>query len=261
MYEPTEVQVSEKYLEKVFSLIKGNICLLGGWATYHIVNKNFEKINGRKYIGSRDIDIGFHIDKNWSETQLKNSEFSAAIKQIEDMGFNPISFRLVKDFNLETGKELTPEESARLSQHQIFHLFVDPVVDYIHPRIKHILGFTPIDEPLLALVFAQKLGNTTKLFGTNILLPKTHVLLAMKLNSVTDRDQEHKKIKDIADIYALLWFSDMKITQLKNNLFHIYPEEKVRKTVQNFTKEEIDRVSTAIGVSTHEISRVLAELR
>jgi len=261
MYEPSEVQVSEKYLEKVFSLIKGNICLLGGWATYHIVNKNFEKINGRKYIGSRDIDVGFNIDKNWSEAQLKNSEFSAAIKQIEDMGFNPISFRLVKDFNLETGKELTPEESARLLQHQIFHLFVDPVVDYIHPRIKHILGFTPIDEPLLSLVFARKLGNTTKLFGTNVLLPQTHVLLAMKLNSVTNRDQEHKKIKDIADIYALLWFSDMKITQLKNNLFHIYPEEKARKTVQNFKREEINRVSTAIGVSTYEISRVLAELR
>ena len=261
MYEPVEIQISEKYLEKVFKLIKGNICLLGGWAVYHIVNKNFEETTGRKYIGSRDIDIGFHIDKNWTEQQLKKSEFCTAIRQIENMGFISVSFRLVKDFNIETGKELTPAESAKLPQYQIFNLFVDPVVDYIHPKIKPLLGFVPIDEPLLSLVFTEKLSTTTSLFGTNILLPKTHVLLAMKLNSVVNRDQEHKRIKDIADIYALLWHSDIKITKLKDDLLSIYPEEKARKTTRDFTKEEIERVSTAIGVNTREIARVLAELR
>jgi len=261
LYEPVEIQISEKYLEKVFKLIKDNICLLGGWATYHIVNNNFEKITGRKYIGSRDIDIGFHIDKNWSEEQLKKTEFCTAIKQIENMGFRSVSFRLVKDFNLETGRELTPTESRKLPQYQIFSLFVDPIVDYIHPKIKPVLGFVPIDEPLLSLVFTQRLTTATSLVGTNVLLPKTHVLLAMKLNSVINRDQEHKRIKDIADIYALLWHSDIKITQLRDHLFSIYPEEKARKTTRAFTKEEIERVSTAIGVNTREITRVLAELR
>jgi len=261
LYEPVEIQISEKYLEKVFKLIKDNICLLGGWATYHIVNNNFEKITGRKYIGSRDIDVGFHIDKNWSEEQLKKTEFCTAIKQIENMGFRSVSFRLVKDFNLETGRELTPTESRKLPQYQIFSLFVDPIVDYIHPKIKPVLGFVPIDEPLLSLVFTQRLTTATSLVGTNVLLPKTHVLLAMKLNSVINRDQEHKRIKDIADIYALLWHSDIKITQLRDHLFSIYPEEKARKTTRAFTKEEIERVSTAIGVNTREITRVLAELR
>jgi len=225
------------------------------------VNKNFEKITGKKYIGSRDIDIGFQIHRNWTEEQLKKSKFSAAIKQIEDMGFRSVSFRLVKDFDLETGKELTPTESARLPQYQIFNLFVDPIVDYIHPKIKHVLGFVPIDEPLLYLVFTKKLSTTLSLFGTNVMLPKAHTLLAMKLNSVINRDQEHKRIKDIADIYAILWFSDMKITELKNHLFRIYPEEKAKKTVRSFSKEEISRVSTAIGVNAREISRVFAELR
>lgn len=261
MYEPNEIQISERYLEKVFQLIKGNICLLGGWAVYHIVSKSFEKITGRKYIGSRDIDIGFHIDKKWSEEQLKKSEFCAAIEQIENMGFRSVSFRLVKDFSLETGRELTPTESRKLPQYQIFNLFVDPIVDYIHSKIKSVLGFVPIDEPLLSLVFAERLCTTASLFGTKILLPKTHVLLAMKLNSVINRDQEHKRIKDIADIYVLLWYSDVKITELKDHLFSICPKEKARKTTRTFTREEIERVSTAIGVNTREITRVLAELR
>jgi hypothetical protein len=135
------------------------------------------------------------------------------------------------------------------------------VVDYIHPKIKPVLEFVPIDEPLLSLVFTKRLSTPAKLFATNVLMPKTHVLLAMKLNSVVYRDQQHKRIKDIADIYALLWYSDVKITQLKDDLFSIYPEEKARKTTRAFTKNEIERVSTAIGVDTQEIMRVLAEIR
>ena len=261
LYEPNEIQISRRYLEEVFKQIKGSACLIGGWAAYHIVNENFEKANGRNYIGSRDIDIGFHIDKGWSEEQLKRSDFSATIHVTEGMGFRPISFRLAKDFELETGKELTPEESAKLPLYQIFQLYVDPVVDYIHPKIRQLLGFVPIDEPLLSIVFSDRLYITAKLFGRSVLLPKPHVLLAMKLNSVINRDKEHKRIKDISDIFALLWFSDVKIAQLKANVLSIYPEEKARRTVRGFTKEEISKVSGAIGVSEGEITRVLAELR
>jgi hypothetical protein len=153
LYEPNEIKISEKQLEKIFKQLPSPICLLGGWATYCIVNKNFEKANGRKYIGSRDIDIGFHIDKEWTEKQLTKSKFVTAIRIVENMGFRCISFRLVKDFDLDTGRELTPEESTRLPMYQIFQLYVDPIVDCIHPKIKELLGFVPIDEPLLSLVF------------------------------------------------------------------------------------------------------------
>ena len=73
LYEPGEIEISEKYLEKIFKSIKGNVCLIGGWATHYLVNKNFENANGRNYIGSRDIDIGFHIEKSWSKEELRKS--------------------------------------------------------------------------------------------------------------------------------------------------------------------------------------------
>jgi len=177
LYEPNEIKISQKQLKKVFKRLKGPVCLLGGWATYYIVNKNFEKANGRKYIGSRDIDIGFHIDKNWTEEQLRKSKFITVIRTIEKMSFRSISFRLVKDFELDTERELTEEKSAKLPLYQIFQLCIDPVVDYIHPKIKNLLGFVPIDEPLLSLVFQKKMFTTINLFETKTLLPKTHVLL------------------------------------------------------------------------------------
>jgi hypothetical protein len=261
LYEPNETKTSEKQLEHIFKSLKDPACLLGGWAVYHLVNKNFEKANGRPYIGSRDIDIGFHIDKDWKEKQLRESGFVSAIAALEKIGFRSVSFRLVKDFDIDTGKELTPEESAKFPLYRVFQLFTDPIVDYIHPKIKDILGFVPIDEPLLSLLFQHKMHTTANIFGRKITLPKPELLLAMKLNSVLRRDKEHKRIKDIADIYALLWYSDTYLPELKNRLFSINSREEAAKTMRAFTKEDLDKVSKTIGVATKEISRVFAELK
>ena len=260
LYEPNEIKISETQLEKIFKQLESPICLMGGWATYYLVNKNFEKYNGRRYIGSRDIDIGFHIDKDWTKQQLEKSKFITSIRAIEKMGFRSISFRLAKDFDLDTGRELTEEESARTPLYRIFRLFIDPVVDHIHPKIKDILGFVPIDEPFLSNVFQEKMFTATKLFGTEVLFPKPHMLLTMKLNSAPQRDKQHKKIKDIADIFALLWYSDTKLTQLKEQLNSVCPEKKIKEALESFSKEDISRVSAAIGISSNEISRVLREL-
>ena len=260
LYQSTETKTSQEQLQTIFTQLKGNACLLGGWAVYYLVNKNFEKTTGRTYIGSRDIDIGFHVNKEWNEEQLRNSEFATTIKTIEETGFKSISFRLVKDFNIESGKELTPEESAKLPMYQIFQLFIDPIVDYIHPKIKTLLGFVPIDEPLLSLVFQEKMYKTLLLFGKRVMLPESHVLLAMKINSAPRRDKENKLIKDIADIYALLWHSDIKLSQLREQLFSIIPNEQARKTIRSFSKDDIARVAAILGIDTQEISRVLREI-
>jgi hypothetical protein len=52
------------------------VCLMGGWAVYLTMNAKFNEINGRNYIGSRDIDLGFHIDPRWSAEQLQKSALS-----------------------------------------------------------------------------------------------------------------------------------------------------------------------------------------
>jgi hypothetical protein len=168
LYQPTETKTSQKQLQTIFKQLKGEACLLGGWAVYYLVNKNFEKATGRKYIGSRDIDLGFHINKEWNKEQLRNSEFATTIKTIEEIGFKSVSFRIVKDSNIDNGKELTPEESAKLPMYQIFQLFIDPIVDYIHPKIKTLLGLVPIDEPLLSLVFQENIYAAQALLGKRV---------------------------------------------------------------------------------------------
>ncbi len=80
MYEPHEIVISYRYLKTVVSRLEEPICLTGGWAVYHHVNKNFKKTTGRNYIGSRDIDLGFHFEKDWSEKDLRESTFAKSLR-------------------------------------------------------------------------------------------------------------------------------------------------------------------------------------
>ena len=65
LYNEFETETSYKYLQQIIKILEEPICLLGGWAVYLTVNDNFNKNQGRNYLGSRDIyDLWFLSKKN-----------------------------------------------------------------------------------------------------------------------------------------------------------------------------------------------------
>ena len=79
MYREFETKTSYKYLKEVIGSLNEPICMLGGWAVFFHVNKKFEEAQGRPYIGSRDIDLGFHIKESSSDDELKDSALNQTI--------------------------------------------------------------------------------------------------------------------------------------------------------------------------------------
>lgn len=262
MYEPYETDISYRYLKTVVSNLEAPICLLGGWAVHHYVDRAFKEATGRNYIGSRDIDLGFHFERGWSADELRASTFAKSMRIIEDeLGFRPLGFRYLKEFHTETRDELSEGELKSTPLHLIFPLYIDPIVDIIPPKFYEVFNFHPIDEPLLEMVFSEKANRiTVKSFGRSLWLPKPSVLLATKLNSLGGRDKEHKKLKDVADIFALLWFGGEDIGHIKSGLLEFYTKEDVRRVIGSISKEEIERVGGVIGISAEEIRRVLLEI-
>jgi len=262
MYETYETGISSRYLKTVVDKLEEPICLIGGWAVYHSVNENFRTATGRNYIGSRDIDLGFHFETQWNEETILESSFSRSLQIIENqLRFMPVGFRYLKEFHIETEKELSDNEVKNTPMHFIFPLYIDPIVDIIHPKFHDIFKFNPIDEPLLEMVFTEKTNRITdRSLGKNLWLPQTHVLLATKLNSVVKRDKEHKRLKDIADIFALLWFTDVDISDIKSRFFQFSDKKDIKRTINSFSKKEMLAVSNIIGISPDEIERVFLEL-
>lgn len=246
MYKEFETRTSYKYLKEVINNLKEPICILGGWAIFFHVNKQFEKAQGRPYLGSRDIDLGFN-----SQDTLKQTIATLTNK----LKFKPLSFRLVKDIHTETEEEI--KDGEIIPAHFIFPMYVDLIVDSISKDFKKTFGFDPIDEPLLKVVFEKKEYILLNEFNKKLLLPKPELLLAMKINSLPGRDKEHKRIKDICDIFALAWYTNLNPKEIKL----IYSNKNnLKKCLKSITDEDYNRTGIQIGHSAEDVKRVFESL-
>jgi len=139
LYAKYETDTSFDYLKKIIEILDEPICILGGWAVYLTVNNKFKADLGSDYIGSRDVDLGFHIEPSLNEKDLLLSTMKKALNTLEENGFKPQGFRYYKEIEYGTEKELSKEEAKRKPPHDIFTIFVDPIVDFIHPSFKKYL--------------------------------------------------------------------------------------------------------------------------
>jgi hypothetical protein len=218
------------------------------------------KVNGRNYIGSRDIDLGFHIDPRWSTEELQKSAFAKSTKILTERGFFGVSSRFVKYYDINTKKELTEEESRRRPLYDMFQLYVDTMGDNTHADAHKVLGFPLLDEPLLSHVFVDGRFVIVTGLGGKFTLPTPETLISMKLKSVPGRTKDDKRIKDIADIFALLWYSDVEFVELQRRVQQILGVKYVSEVVSNFIKDDYLAVSKAIGVKPEDISKVVNEI-
>jgi len=253
MYKNIEIEVSYKYLSKVISKLKEPICILGGWAVFFAVRKNYEKQTGRIYIGSRDIDIGFN-----SIEALKQASLVLENK----LNFEFVSFRHFKNVHTETGKDLTSDEAKSLPRHMFFPIYVDMIISYVNNKVRSKLGFTPIDEPLLKHVFDnKKYRKGIKEFGKNLLLPTAEVLLATKLNSVLFREKEHKRQKDICDIVALCLFGRMPISDIIKISKSFLSKDKIEKFRNISFEKDIINCSNTLGLELNIARSVIDKIK
>jgi len=263
LYSAIETDTSYKYLQQIIKILNEPICILGGWAVYLTVNSNFKKSEGRNYLGSKDIDLGFHIDLSLNKSQLKNTTMAKSLEKIEKDGFKPQSFRYYKEIHYETGKELTPEEIKTTPSHNIFPMYIDPMVDNIHPDFKEIFGFNPADESLLIPVFQNKnYRNKLHEFNKNLWLPTSDILLATKIKSLPTRPKGNKLIKDICDIYALSWYSgiDYKILKTKSKTHIDNDIIKKIKAITSREKDIFEKAQTAMDIDARTIQNLLKDL-
>lgn len=224
-YVPQVTELSERELHAVFDAAQPPVCLLGGWAVHLHVTPGFHAEHGREYIGSRDIDIGVHVDANWTGDDLPETSIGDTISAIEDLGYTKSRFGFVQNFLRDSQDRISEAEANEYSMHEVFQVYVDVIPDTTElDRFRDVFGFKPPAEPLLAPVFKEDKGEPLAEYvswtpSAEKLIVSPEVLAAMKIRSLPDRDKSHKRVKDVADLHALLWYvtdyADMRSGTLK----------------------------------------------
>src|SRR3989344_4133450 len=238
MYEKYETDLSWKYVKDITRELSKPVIVIGGWAVYFLVNDKFKEFFGKDYLGSKDLDLGYELKGN-----LKKSNFYRDMEYLKKQGFRILGFRLMQEFHTETKERLSQEKAKKIPSSFIHNIYIDLVVNKIPEDFKKVFGFTPIDEPLVDWV----LKNNIKI--DNFIIPSPEVMLAMKLNSVLGRDKEHKRAKDICDIFALLYCGNIDL----NEFYEIYNRNKARKILKEL---DVEDASNLLGIDKNIVKRI-----
>jgi hypothetical protein len=190
MYDPLETSISKSellgLLEKCREM-KSRVAIIGGWATFFHVNKNYNRAFGKDYMGSRDIDI--FVDASTEK------EFSDIIKEL---GFeaNGLPFRYEKIYDRVNNKFIKNSEIKEL--YNIIYIFLDV---FSNAETKTIRSWHTL-EPLKALKVEIVDGIEVADIAT---------LVQLKCISIFARDKADKENKDACDLFALLFYGGKKV--------------------------------------------------
>ncbi len=109
LYDKQETRVALEALGALSTSLPEPFVVLGGWAVYLTVLESYRREHGAPYLGSRDVDVGFHVDPVVSVDALRTSAFSKAIEVVRGLGYVPIgSFRYCKFIHKGTGEIIRP---------------------------------------------------------------------------------------------------------------------------------------------------------
>lgn len=265
-YIPQVTDYSKRELSMVLSSVKSPSTLIGGWAVYFHVNKGFEDRHARDYIGSRDIDLGVHVDPKWDKDELENSPVGVTLKSIEtDLGYLKSRFGFVKYFERETGEQISEEESKELPLFEIFPVYIDIIPDTGElDAFRRLFGFEPPSETLLGQAFDNGKNDSleryvdwdTSVFST---LCDAELLAAMKIRSIPGRDKEHKRVKDICDLHALLWYKK-DINEMVDGIKKLISKEDLTRLRKNIDEELFMVASNLIGVNMETLKGSIQRL-
>lgn len=194
------------------------------------------------------------MDPNWSEEEYKQSDLRKTIDGIVSMGFEPVSFRFVKHFS-EDGRELTTEKARKLPKYEMFDMYIDLLVDTDDDRRNKLVGFSIAEELLLKEIFTGKRNTMVNYKSTNVIVPEVSLLLEMKITSFPNRTKDDKRTKDLADICALLLYSNSKLPTLDE-----VKKNKFEKALSILPEEEWDRIASILDEEKRDLKRVVTRI-
>jgi len=260
LYDIAEYGPALNALKEIVAQLPEPFVLIGGWGVYVTVNESFTDEHGSSYLGSKDIDVCFQVDPECSESDLKTCTFSQAIDVIQSIGYFPEgSFRYCKIIKRDTGEVITKEVAQKIGMYDLFYLYIDVMVDNIHPKQKEVFGFNVLDEPVIRRVFKESTGVAVILDGVELVIPPPVMLLATKLVSIQTRTKDDKLTKDACDIYAILWHSSISYKEILEEIHHQYPQE-CRAGFDAITDEVSKNAARHLGIDVETYRGVIRGL-
>ena len=237
-YEDLLTRESSKRLAAILRDLPEPVALGGGHGVRYRVGAAWRNRFGQDYFGSQDIDVVYQVGADWTEAQIRASAIANLKPVLGDLGYRPAAMNRFQAILDRNGKRLDqePRPPAMLNE-DFYYLYVDPIMTSPNPRVRDLIGYPPIVEPVLGRAFTDpRERDVLTDLGPNVYLPSTPLLIAAKLRSLPLRGEgSHKAIKDICDLFALTQFGGVPLDSVRERVHQVEPRtpELVNEAVRH----------------------------
>ena len=139
----------------------------------------------------------------------------------------------------------------------MFGMYVDLMVDNVPPGARDALGFVPAAERMIGHALVGGRSDEIDEFGARILLPRPEVLLGAKILSMPRRPGGRGRWKDVADMYALVWHSGIKIGGLRAAVAGLVPQGRLSKALGAIAGGDYGEAAGALEADASHVKAVL----
>lgn len=261
IYSDVLTKASADRLARLVRDLPHPVAIAGGHAVRLRVEDAWRNAFGQEYFGSRDIDLVYLVEPDWTAAEFRASAAGTAPQRIRELGYLPMgSFRFGLTLDKD-GKPIKNEPGPPAIRGLDYDtLYLDPIVTHKREDAKDVLGFNPVDEPLLAPVFRDgSLRTLLPRLGENVFLPIAPMLIVTKLKSLPDRTKDDKAIKDLCDLYALSVFGGATMDEIRR-VVHTYLPNAARLANEAAKNEHCAEAANFLDVQKADIVARIAPL-
>ncbi|CCQ33124.1 hypothetical protein HTIA_0986 [Halorhabdus tiamatea SARL4B] len=181
------------------------------------------------------------------------------------MGYTRSRFGFVQHFLRDSQERISEAEASEHSMHEVFQVYVDVIPDTTElEEFRDVFGFKPPAEPLLAPVFEAGKGESLAEYVSwsppaEALIVLPELLSAMKIRSLPDRDKSHKRVKDIADLHALLWYV-RDYTDMRTGALEYVSDADVARCADAIDDSALEDAATLLQIESQLVSDSITRL-
>lgn len=232
------------------------ICVCGGWAVYFIVNDYFKEQKDTHYIGSQDIDIGFSLKPMMRKTELESTNLFQMLDILEKNDYKPSLFGYKKDISFKDAGLLEEE-----GKEKTFTIYVDIIVNSYPQSYQDIHQNSFFEVPLIEDIYNDK-KYQIKLpkISKYLFIPSREMMIAMKIISLPSREKEHKMVKDLCDLYTMIWSSDKSLDKIINEISEILEPKRFERLKEKINKDLMKECEKYLSEPEGSLNTVISQI-
>jgi len=94
----------------------------------------------------------------------------------------------------------------------------------------------------------------------HVFIPTCEMLCAMKILSLLSRGEHHKIVKDLCDLYSLIWFTDTPPEKIQNELSELLEPKAFQRLNKIITTKLMKECEYYLGEPEGSVQTVIHQL-